>query len=118
MFRYPLHRIGHLAFGLLLCLGSTVWAQREGYSLRIRPADAPITLVAGVYDLHHTGSGLVAVVVGATSASVPPASAAAEVAGFLIPAGGVATVALDAGTLHARTLASTATLYLVRKALS
>lgn len=92
-------------------------------SLALTTADATITLVSGVYDLHHTASGAVAVRMGAVATAVPPSTGADEVTGFLIPAGAVATIAIDAtdaaaGVLHACTLASTGTLYLIRKVLS
>lgn len=92
-------------------------------SLSLTTGDATITLASGVYDLHHTAAGAVAVRMGAVATAVPPATGAAEVTGFLIPAGGVASIAIDAtddaaGVLHACTLASTGTLYLIRKVLA
>lgn len=92
-------------------------------SLSLTTANATITLVSGVYDLFHTASGAVAVRMGAVATAVPPSTGAAEVTGFLIPAGAVASIAIDAadaaaGILHACTLASTGTMYLVRKVLA
>lgn len=87
-------------------------------TLDLTNADAEITIDEGVYDLHHTGSATVYVRHGATSADLPPATGAAEVDGFPIPAGTVTSAALPAGVLHARVASSTATLSLVRKVLA
>lgn len=89
-------------------------------SLDLTTADASLTLATGVYDLFHTAAGEVAVRLGAVATALPPTTGGAEVAGFLIPAGAVATLALDAtdahaGVLHACTLASTGALRIVRK---
>ena len=88
-------------------------------TLDLTTADATITLVEGVYDLHHNAAVTVYVRLAATSADLPPATAAAEVDGFPIPAGAVATLAIPAGgVLHARVASSTATLSIVRKVLA
>lgn len=87
-------------------------------TLDLTTADADITVVEGVYELHHTAAVTVYVRMGATSADLPPATGIAEVTGFAIPAGTVAQVALPAGALHARVASSTATLFLARKVLA
>lgn len=92
--------------------------------LDLTTADATITLATGTYDLCHDGAGLVFVRMGATAATLSAQSTGdAETAGFVIPAGAVATLAIDAtdahaGVLHACTASGTATLRIVRKVLA
>ena len=88
--------------------------------LDLTAADASITLAyAGTFDLCHDGTGLVFVRPGADATALSAqASGAAELVGFVIPAGAVATVALDAGVLHACTASGTATLRIIRKVLA
>lgn len=86
-------------------------------TLDLTTSDDSLPLAAGVYECHHTGSGLVAVRLGAVTTSFPPASKAAAVTGWLIPAGAVVVIVADGSDLHARTLSGTATLYLMRKVL-
>ena len=93
-------------------------------SLALTTADATITLVSGVYDLCHDGTGLVFVRMGATAANLSAqATGDPEITGHVIPAGAVATLALDAtdahaGVLHAVTASGTATLRIIRKVLA
>lgn len=89
-------------------------------TLDLTTSDATISLAAGVYDVFHDGASARAIVslTGVTT-SMPPATGAAEVTAFVVPAGSMGTFAItDTTTLHAKASASTATLYLVRKALS
>jgi hypothetical protein len=92
--------------------------------LDLTTADGTITLATGVYDLTHDGTGLVFVRPGADSTALTAqTSGAAELTGHVIPAGAVATIALDAtdahaGVLHACTASGTATLRIIRKVLA
>lgn len=88
-------------------------------TLDLTTADASLTgLAAGVYELMHSGTGF-AVVAFAATTSMPPSTGAAEVACVPVPPGGVVTLVVAAGaTLHARILAGTATLYVVRKVIA
>lgn len=89
-------------------------------TLDLTTGDGSLTLVeAGTYEIMHDGAGFVACVIGATTVGFPPATTVAEAAGFMVPPGGVVAVVLEAGAvLHARTLAGTAALYVVRKVLA
>lgn len=89
-------------------------------TLDLTTADATITLAEGVHELTHSGTGLAVLSTAGVTTSLPPSTGAAESAGaFVLTAGGVATLRLDASTvLHARLLAGTGTLYAMRKALS
>lgn len=89
-------------------------------TLDLTDTDDSIPLAAGVYECHHTGSGLVPMRLGSTTVGLPPASKAAAVTGWLVPGNGaVVTIVVEAaGALHARTLTGTATLYLHRKVLT
>lgn len=89
-------------------------------TLDLTTSNATISLAAGVYDAFHDGaSGRAILSLTGTTASMPPATGAAEVTGFVCPAGSAVTfTVLDTTTLNAKVSASTATLYLVRKAQS
>lgn len=88
-------------------------------TLDLTTSDASLTLAAGVYEVMHSGAGFAVLALGAATTSMPPATGTAEVACVPVPPGGVASLALSASTvLHARILASTATMYFVRKVLS
>lgn len=87
-------------------------------TLDLTTSDASIALAAGAYEAFSNGSALAVVSLTGSTASLPPSTSAAEAAGaFVIPAGGVASFAIDAETtVHARLLVGTGTLYLHRKA--
>ncbi len=90
-------------------------------TLDLTTADTSIDLAAGTYEVivPASAAGLVAVCHGATTASLPPSTGAAEVSGYVLTAGSVTVVHLDSDTtLHARVLSGTTTLYLVRKAVA
>ena len=87
-------------------------------ALALTVADDSIDLPGDVYHLTHDGTAAVSVRIGA--AVEVPASGAAEVAGFVIPPGGLAEVMMPAGgaALHALIASGTATLHIVRKVLA
>ena len=89
-------------------------------TLDLTTSNATISLVAGVYDaLHDAASGRAVLSLTGTTASMPPATGAAEVTGFVCPVGAVVTFVVTATTtLNAKMSTGTATLYLMRKAYS
>lgn len=89
-------------------------------TLDLTTSNATISLAAGVWEVFLPSTAAIAVAsLTGTTASMPPATGAAEVTGFVLAPGGVMTIALAvATTLNARVTSGTATLYLHRKALS
>lgn len=88
-------------------------------TLDLTTSDATIALDAGAYECVHTGAVMVYVSLTGVTTSMPPATGVAEVTGFPIPAGAKAEFTIGATTtLHARVVSSTATLHLLRKALT
>lgn len=87
-------------------------------TLDLTTANATIALVEGVYEIVNSGSVYAVASLTGTTAAMPPATGAAEVTAFMLPPSTSVQVrvALAGETLNARTLSSTATLYLMRKA--
>lgn len=87
-------------------------------TLDLTTTDASITLAPGAYEAFNSGTAHAVACLGATTASLPPSTGAAEAAAaFMVPAGGASSFAILAETvLHAKLLSSTGTLYLHRKA--
>lgn len=87
-------------------------------SLDLTTTSGSIALVEGVYEVVNSGTVYAWGYVGA--AAVFPTSGAAAVGGSPLPPGAVVEVRIASGgqSLHAKTLSSTATLYIVRKVIS
>ncbi len=88
-------------------------------TLDLTTSNGTIALAGGVWEIFNGGTVHAVASLTGTTASMPPSTGAAEVTGFMIPAGAAVTIDTGAAgaTLNAKTLSSTATLYLHRKAL-